>query len=84
MNFKKAVSLALAILMLMSALSVASVSAAETDKSQSGTSGSWYLWGSIVESATVSTDFGNGKQEWDKPTPYGFTNGTLTTTTIGI
>ncbi len=80
MNFKKAVSLALAILMLMSVLSVASVSAAETDKSQSGASGNWYLWGSIVESETVSTDFGSGDQEWDKPTAYGFTNGTLTTT----
>lgn len=40
----------------------------------------WYLWGSLVESETVYTDFGNSKDEWNKPTPYAFKNGKITTT----
>ncbi len=44
-----------------------------------GKTDGWYLWGSLVASPTESTDFGD-KTEWDKPTPYGFKNGKLTTT----
>ena len=40
----------------------------------------WYLWGSFVDADEVATDWGNTKTDWDKPTDYGFENGTLTAT----
>lgn len=45
-----------------------------------GKTDGWYLWGSLVASPTDATDFGSGDLEWDKPTPYGFKNGKITTT----